>query len=57
MSCVACDEAQMPELGSPTGLVLAIFVRVGPANVLISGCIEHLEQVLTELAQGRDTKK
>jgi hypothetical protein len=48
MSCVACDQAQLLD-ENELELVSYTFVRVGPANILISGCQEHLRQLLEKL--------
>lgn len=48
MSCVKCDEAQLLDEQS-LELVLYTYVRIGSANVLISGCQEHLRELIEKL--------
>lgn len=50
MSCAACDEAQEQDM-TETGLHEATYVRVGRANVLISGCREHLGELIDRLRE------
>ena len=44
MGCEECDKAQ--ENGFHT------FVRVGKANILVSGCEEHLKEMFSQLNKG-----
>lgn len=47
MSCQACSEAQVPDTDNElTGLTLATYIRVGVANMLISGCQKHLAELI-----------
>ncbi len=46
MGCTNCDDAQKGRHYLDTGLY---FVRVGPANVEIVGCLEHVEATVDKL--------
>lgn len=45
MACIDCEKAQLLD-ENELELVSYTYVRVGAANVLISGCQEHLKQLL-----------
>lgn len=60
MSCQDCEVAQAPDpTNAVTGLNMATYVRVGPANVLISGCRKHLGELIDKLraANKKETRK
>ena len=44
MGCEECDKAQNKGLHT--------FVRVGTANILVSGCEEHLKEMISQLRRG-----
>ena len=48
MSCVKCDQAQLLD-ENQLELVSYTFVRIGPANILISGCQDHLKLMLNSI--------
>lgn len=48
MSCIKCDQAQLLD-ENKLELVFYTYVRVGAANILISGCQEHLKALLEKL--------
>ena len=52
MACIDCDKAQLLD-ENQLELVFYTYVRVGPANILVSGCQKHLQQLFAQL---RDTK-
>lgn len=52
MSCIKCDEAQLLD-ENELELVQYTFVRVGVANILISGCEEHLRDLLNKLRSAK----
>jgi hypothetical protein len=58
MSCPSCEEAQKPDPKSKlTGLTYATYLRVGRANVLISGCAEHLTEIIEKLRKVDKVKR
>lgn len=53
MSCRDCEIAQSPDPTNPvTGLKVATYVRVGNANVLVSGCGKHLAELIDLVNEG-----
>lgn len=58
MSCIKCDEAQLLD-ENDLELAQYTYVRVGSANVLISGCNKHLKELIEQLrsGNGRQTKQ
>lgn len=52
MSCQACEDAQqLADVKEVTGLVQATYVRIGNGNVLVSGCVEHLAELIKRLRE------
>lgn len=53
MSCQACEEAQSTDINDGGIVVLHpilyTYVRIGTGNVLISGCKQHLKELLDRL--------
>jgi len=51
MGCKNCDKAQKENFGT--------FIRVGKANIFISGCKDHLGKLITRNRQfiEKDTEK
>ena len=57
MSCELCEDAQIPEPDNEiTGLKQATYLRVGRANVLVSGCDEHLKELMDFYIKGLKAK-
>lgn len=54
MSCKNCDLAQGKN--SDGALQNMTYVRVGPANVLIAGCDEHLKALIKKLRSGSENE-
>ena len=52
MSCQACEDAQ--ESADRGGPHQVAYVRVGNGNVRITGCPEHIEQLIEQLRQGKE---
>lgn len=48
MSCINCDKAQLLD-ENELELVSYTYIRVENANILVSGCDEHLKQLFTKM--------
>lgn len=48
MSCIKCYEAQGHNEDAEGEITNMMYIRVGRANLLVSGCDEHLKQLLDE---------
>lgn len=56
MSCNACERMQMLD-ENELELVFYTYVRVGSSNVLVSGCNEHLKELIHKLRLAKESEE